>query len=221
MKFAQEFDVDQPKDAVWAFFDQPSAVAECVPGVESIQEIEPDVFVVTVTQSVGPFSATFEARLQITEKVAGERIAFKATGKAVRGAIGNFRAESVVTLHSSDAGTRVKVDSEAALAGVLGSVGQKVITKQAEKVTSAFAAKLESRLKGEERDAENAAIGRPVASITRAATPVRATELASQPPDRSHPRSEDAIYAGVWVKIAAVAAMANLAVTLIALGKLL
>lgn len=220
MKFIQEFEVDQPKERVWAFFDQPSAVAECVPGVESITEIEPDVFTVLVTQSVGPFSATFEARLQITEKLVGERIAFKATGKAVRGAIGNFRAESAVSLLSSGRGTKVKVDSEAALAGVLGSVGQKVIAKQAEKVTAEFAAKLERRLKGEDPDAA-AAPARVAASTPARAAAAPAASAQWAVPATPPGHSGDATSASVWMKVAAFAALANLAVTLVILGKLI
>lgn len=217
MKFTQEFEVDQPKERVWAFFDQPTAVAECVPGVESISEVEPDVFTVLVTQSVGPFSATFEARLQITEKVPGERIAFKATGKAVRGAIGNFRAASVVSLTSAGTGTKVTVDSEAALAGVLGSVGEKVIAKQAEKVTGQFAATLERRLKGDEPQVASsprpAAPKAPVAAVS--AAPALWTASPTPLP------AAGAAASAAWMKVAACAAIANLAVTLVILGKLI
>lgn len=218
MNFTQEFEIDQPTERVWAFFDQPSSVAECVPGVESIKEVEPDVFVVLVTQSVGPFSATFEARLQITEKVPGQRIGFKATGKAVRGALGNFRAESVVSLQSSGSGTRVKVVSEAALAGVLGSVGQKVIAKQAEKITDQFVSKLERRLKGEEPVPAAGAV-RVSAPAPAAAPALSARHPAPAAPGPMHAGSVGA--AGIWPKVAASAAVVNLAVTLVILGKLI
>lgn len=215
MKFTQQFEVDQARERVWTFFDQPAAVARCVPGVESIDEVQPDVFTVLVTQSVGPFSATFEARLQITEKVAGERIAFKATGKAVRGAIGSFRAESVVTLSTKGAGTLVEVNSEAALAGVLGSVGQKVIARQAEKVTAEFASVLERRLKGDETAGSAAPIRLPAALRTEGAV-VHQPALAG-----AGARGVEPSAANVWMKVAAGAAIANLAITLVILGKLL
>lgn len=216
MKFTQEFEIDQPRERVWDFFDQPTAVAECLPGVESVEEIEPDVFTVVVTQKVGPFSATFESRLQITEKVAGERIAFKATGKAVRGAIGNFRAESVVGLSSTEVGTRVNVDSEAALAGVLGSVGQRIIANQAEKVTAQFAANLQARLRGEAPQSAAPPIQvplRPKASSTSA------TSLGMQ--NATAQQIAVVPSSSIWLKVAAIAALANLAVALVILGKVI
>ncbi|MBB4024177.1 MULTISPECIES: CoxG family protein [Actibacterium] len=150
MKFLQEFIVDQPIDTLWAFFDQPEQVAYCIPGVESLEMLDPETFTARVKQSVGPISATFEAKVHITEKVQGERIAFTATGSAVRGAVGNFRAESLVRLIPQGSSTEVRVESEAALAGVLGSVGQKVIARQAEKITGVFAQTLQDKLSGKE-----------------------------------------------------------------------
>jgi len=218
VKFNQSFEVNQPKERVWSFLDDPKQVAKCVPGVESVEEIEPDLFVVTVTQSVGPFSATFEARLQITEKVAGERIALKATGKAVRGAMGNFRAESVVSLYDADEGTQVKVDSEAVLAGVLGSVGQKVIARQAEKITGEFAQNLERQLGGEATEA-TAASGE--SGVAARLTSVRAPAAPVQPKQMIDAYSASDGTMAFWVKIGACAAVANLVVTLVILGKLL
>ena len=46
--------------------------------------------------------------------------------------------------------TRIIVDGEAALAGVLGTIGQSVISKQAEKVTLQFATNLESAIAGKD-----------------------------------------------------------------------
>src|SRR5690606_14586709 len=70
------------------------------------------------------------------------------TGKAVRGAVGHFRATNGVELVPENDGTRVVVEGEVALAGALGSVAQKVITKQAEMATTQFAQNLEQALSG-------------------------------------------------------------------------
>ena len=91
-------------------------------------------------------SATFQAKVRITERVHGERIEFTATGKAVRGAVGNFRAQNAVTLIPAGDETCVAVEGEVALAGVLGTVGSAVINKQAAKTTAAFACNLEQAL---------------------------------------------------------------------------
>ena len=148
MKYRHEFLVRASSDEVWRFFERPLEVARCLPGVEEAEPLEgeDDTYSVRATQKLGPMSTTFRAKVRITERVAGARIAFTATGKAVRGAVGNFRAQNTVTLTQADDETCVAVEGEVALAGVLGTVGSAVIDKHAAKVTAEFASNLEQAL---------------------------------------------------------------------------
>jgi uncharacterized protein len=149
MKLHEEFLVAEPVGAVWKFFEEPEAVASCMPGVEHVTVLDDDNVQVRATQSLGPMTATFDAKVTVLERVTDELIRFRAAGKSVRGAIGNVRTENTVRLQSSGGGTTVAVDGEVVLAGALGSVGQKVIARQASKVTAQFAANLQRALSGE------------------------------------------------------------------------
>src|SRR5262245_52470100 len=60
VQIRESFVVDAPAAAVWAFFEQIERVARCVPGVQRIEAVAPDVYKLTVTQKVGFISATFE-----------------------------------------------------------------------------------------------------------------------------------------------------------------
>jgi hypothetical protein len=67
----------------------------------------------------------------------------------VRGAAGNVRSTNTVHLEEADDGsTRVRLEGDVALGGMLGSVGQKVVAKQASKVTRSFAEALQLELSG-------------------------------------------------------------------------
>jgi len=149
MKMQQEFTVAEPVTAVWKFFDEPEAVAGCLPGVERVTVLDQDNVQVRATQSLGPMTATFEAKVTVLERVTDELIRFRATGKSVRGAVGNLRTENTVRLRAVADGTSVVVDGDLVLAGALGSVGQKVVSRQAAKVTAEFAANLQRALNGE------------------------------------------------------------------------
>ena len=148
MKYRHEFRIRASPDEVWRFFERPLEVARCMPGVEEVEPLagEDDSYSVRATQKLGPMSTTFQAKVRITERTAGARIAFTATGKAVRGAVGNFRAQNAVTLTDEGGETCVAVEGEVALAGVLGTVGSAVINKHAAKVTAEFASNLERAL---------------------------------------------------------------------------
>lgn len=216
MKFQQEFKVQEPVAAVWEFFEHPEDAALCMPGVESIKSIDQDTFLVQVTQRVGPFSATFESRVQVREKISGERITFSATGKAVRGALGNFRAESQVTLHPQEGATLVRVETEAALAGMLGSVGQKVIAAQAAKLTAEFARNLEQRIAPNKGDPE------PQAQLVAPATPQgRGTATRSAPPAPPAVAPAPALPGNGWAKAATLLGVLNAAIGMAILMSLL
>lgn len=148
MKFRQEFRIAENLATVWAFFEQTARVAACLPGLESCDVLEDGTVVVRLTQYLGPMAATFESRVRVTESVPQERLQFISTGKAVRGAVGSFRATNTVHLAAVDNATNVIVEGEAALAGMLGSVAQKIVMKQADKMTAEFARNLEQALSG-------------------------------------------------------------------------
>lgn len=148
MKLREEFRVDRPVSTIWEFFEEPERVARCLPGVEQIRVIDPDNVEVRATQSIGPMNATFEAKVSILERQEHQYIRFQAAGKSVRGAVGNLRAQNTVQLSEVDGGTVVLVEGDVILAGALGSVGQKVVAKQAGKVTAVFADNLREALAG-------------------------------------------------------------------------
>jgi hypothetical protein len=185
VKVEQSFEIAEPRERLWEFFEQVDEVAKCVPGVESVEVIDADNSKVRVTQSVGPMTATFDLKMRITEREPNERMQFTAIGRAVKGAAGNLRSSNTVTLQETEAGTRVNLVADLAMGGVLGSVGQKVIAKQASAVTRDFMSSLERAVNGE-------AVG-PAAGAAPATAPKGATGgAAGASADRSAPAAAPA-----------------------------
>jgi carbon monoxide dehydrogenase subunit G len=189
VKVQESFVIAQDPDRLWEFFEQVDQVAACVPGVESVEIIDDENSKVRVTQAVGPMTATFELKMRITERVPQELMQFTAVGRAVRGAAGNIRTTNTVRLAAVENGTRVDLESELALGGVMGSLGQKVVAKQAGQVTKQFAAALERSLNGDADPAASAAAaaapGAPSASANGAAPAAPAAAAAAALPAQS------------------------------------
>jgi hypothetical protein len=149
MKVQESFVITESRERLWAFLEQVDQVARCVPGVDTVEQIDADNSKVRVTQAVGPMTATFDIKMRVTEREPLELMRFTTVGRAVKGAVGNVRATNTVRLSDVAEGTRVDVEADLAMGGVLGSVGQKVVSKQVGQVTRAFAAALERSIKGE------------------------------------------------------------------------
>jgi carbon monoxide dehydrogenase subunit G len=167
MKVQQSFVIAQPRERLWEFFEQVDEVARCVPGVETVEVVDAENSKIRMTQAVGPMTATFDLKMKITERRPQELMEFTAVGRAVRGAAGNVRTVNTVTLSQEGEGTRVDLSSEMAMGGVLGSVGQKVIAKQANSITEQFSASLERAINGE--PAPDGAPAEPPAAAPRTA----------------------------------------------------
>jgi carbon monoxide dehydrogenase subunit G len=186
MKVQESFVITEPRERLWAFLEQVDQVAQCMPGVESVQQVDADNSNVRVTQAVGPMTATFDIKMRVTEREALERMQFTAVGRAVKGAVGNVRSTNTVRLADVAEGTRVDVEADLAMGGVLGSVGQKVVSKQVGQVTKAFAAALERSIKGDApAAAAPAAAGttrrRPAPAAPAPALPAAAAAAAAAP----------------------------------------
>jgi carbon monoxide dehydrogenase subunit G len=209
MKLREEFEVAQPAASVWSFFEQPERVAECVPGVEQLTVVTPDDIDVRLTQSIGPMTATFAAKVTIVERVPEKQISFTATGKTVRGAMGNVRAGVSVQLEPVGDRTVVMVEGDVALAGALGSVGQKVVAKQAGKVTAQFSRNLETALGGTDTSRPATAAATGTSRTTTASAAVRTLPAVTDAPPAADP----------WSKVAAALSAVSVVLSLVALRR--
>jgi uncharacterized protein len=149
--------LDSPRDAVWELLDDPEALSRCIPGLDGFQAIDGDTFSARVSQTVGPVTAVFAMKLSVLEREPGQSIRFSALGRTTKGAVSHLRATGSVELGQEAQGTRVTLNASAALGGVLGTVGEKVLVKQSEKITAQFGEGLRRELRGGGLAAELAA----------------------------------------------------------------
>jgi uncharacterized protein len=196
MKVREEFVIAESPQTLWEFFEQLDEVARCVPGVEEVTVVDADNSRVKLTQALGPMTATFDVKMRITARDPGRSMEFTAVGRSVRGAAGNVRATHTVHLHDETEGsTRVALEGDLALGGMLGSVGQKVVAKQASIVTQEFAQALERRLSNGGETPPTEPAGEPAAVPSQPPPP----SLALDPSSRS--RASTAIAGGVGLAV--------------------
>lgn len=175
MKVQQSFVVEGRPEALFELLEQVDRVARCLPGVEEVELLDRDNSRLRLTQSLGPLSTTFDVKLQVTEREPPSKLAFTAVGRSVGGASGSLRSANAVRLEPVNGGsTRVLLEADVALGGMIGSVGQKVVAKQAARLTRAFAEALERELRGEAPPVTEAAGRKP--PVRPSAAPERAPD---------------------------------------------
>ena len=81
MLIKSDFEVAQPMDKVWAFFDNIPQVAACLPGAELTDDLGDNTYLGKVAIRMGPVKMQFSGKAKITERdEAAKRVVVDAAG---------------------------------------------------------------------------------------------------------------------------------------------
>ncbi len=132
MQFDGTFEVDAPRDRVWAFIIDPQQVGQCGPGVESIEVIDDRRFKATAKVGIGFISARFVVDLEFVDVDEPNQATIKAHGQAPGSAV-----DGTAQIRLSDGesgGTRMDWSATVNISGTLASVGARLIDGTANKM---------------------------------------------------------------------------------------
>ncbi|MBM3484135.1 MAG: hypothetical protein FJX66_12660 [Alphaproteobacteria bacterium] len=175
----ERFTVDQPPDAVWAFFQDVPAVVTCIPGLALTGEEPPDKYRGKIRLRLGPVSAAFEGEAMIVERDATARRA-RIEGQGLDRQ-GGSRASARVDyqIAPKDAGSEVTVTAEIKLTGALAQIGRTGIVQDvARELTAVFASTLRERLAASAAAAASA----PIAASSLTAPSIEASSSSAAAP---------------------------------------
>jgi carbon monoxide dehydrogenase subunit G len=140
------FEVAQPVDKVWRFFDNIPQVAACLPGAELTDDLGDNKYLGKVAIRMGPVKLQFAGTAEIKEKDdEAKRIVVDATGADEKG---RGQAAMVVTanLVPASGGTRIEVSQDLQLAGAAAQYGRGMITDVSAVLMRDFAANMQTRI---------------------------------------------------------------------------
>jgi carbon monoxide dehydrogenase subunit G len=154
MLIQETFTVGAPVETVWRVFEDLKRIAQCVPGVQSVEGVGPDSYKVVATQKVGFISATFELTTRVSGRDPMKFLELASIGKSVRGAVGNLRSKDRVDFEPlPEGGTRIRLTSDLAVGGMLGALGHKAIASKSREITEKFAQALRAEIQSAVRGA--------------------------------------------------------------------
>ncbi|HEY2813372.1 MAG TPA: SRPBCC family protein [Acidimicrobiales bacterium] len=151
MLITNDFEVVEPVDKVWQFFDDIPQVASCLPGAELTDDLGDDKYKGKVAVRMGPVKLQFAGTAQITERDdAAKRIVVDAAGADEKG---RGQAAMVLTaqLASTARGTKVQVAQELQLSGAAAQYGRGMISDVTTVLMRDFASNMQSRITAIER----------------------------------------------------------------------
>lgn len=175
-----EFEVAQPVDKVWRFFDNIPQVAACLPGAELTKELGDDKYEGRVAIRMGPVRMQFTGTADIVERDnAKKHIVVNAAGADEKG---RGQAAMVVgaTLSAKGQATRVAVTQDLQLSGAAAQYGRGMISDVSAILMRDFSANMRSRIERLERgeSAESISAASAGGSASGLGIAVRAAQLA-------------------------------------------
>jgi carbon monoxide dehydrogenase subunit G len=124
-----------PQEVFDAFHD-PAVLARCLPGCESLTEVGTHHYAMTVTAGVAAVRGTYDGTVALHSQDPPEGFTMRASGA---GGPGTVDADVVVRLTAVDGGgTALAYDADATVGGMLGGVGQRMLTGVTRKMAGQF-----------------------------------------------------------------------------------
>jgi carbon monoxide dehydrogenase subunit G len=141
-----DFEVAEPVEQVWRFFDNIPQVASCLPGAELTKDLGDDKYEGRVAIRMGPVRLQFTGTADITERdEAARHIVVHAAGADVKG---RGQAAMVVsaTLTARGRGTKVAVSQDLQLSGAAAQYGRGMISDVSAVLIRDFSANMQDRM---------------------------------------------------------------------------
>jgi hypothetical protein len=146
MLIKNNFEVAQPIDKVWQFFDNIPQVAACLPGTELTEDLGNNKYGGKVAIRMGPVKLQFAGTAQIRERDdTAKRMVIDAAGADEKGR-GQAAMSGTASLAPSRGGTRVDVDLDLQLSGPAAQYGRGMISDVTAILMRDFASNMQSRM---------------------------------------------------------------------------
>ena len=146
MLIKDDFEVPQPVDKVWAFFQDIPQVAACLPGAELNEEVGPDKYAGKVGIRMGPVKMEFAGQAEVRERDEANRtIVVDAAGADEKGR-GTAALGLTARLVPLGSGTRVEVEQSLLLSGAAAQYGRGMIADVSAVLLKDFAGNMQARL---------------------------------------------------------------------------
>ena len=151
MLIKNEFEVAEPVEKVWQFFENIPQVAACLPGAELTEDLGDEKYKGTVAVRMGPVRLKFAGTADITERdEAAKRVVVHASGADEKGR-GQASMVVTATLARAGRGTKVGVTQDLQLSGAAAQYGRGMIGDVTAVLMRDFSANMQDRIGGIER----------------------------------------------------------------------
>lgn len=157
MKISGEAVLEAPVEEVWNAVLDPAVLVRTIPGCEQLQTTGENTYDMTVTAGVAAIRGTYAGTCELRDLQPHDSLVMKAEGA---GAPGTISADVKVTFSDKgDGTTQLNYEAVAVVGGMIGGVGQRMLTSVSKRMAGEFFASINRVLTGAETEAVPATAG--------------------------------------------------------------
>lgn len=146
MKITGSAVLNAPRERVWEAINDPAVLVRTIPGCQQLEQVGPDSYKATVHAGVASIKGVYSGEVTLTDQAEPSSFVLHASGA---GAPGTITADVQVSLAEQDGGsTRLDYDADAVVGGMVGGVGQRMLTSAAKRTADEFFTAIDDVLTG-------------------------------------------------------------------------
>ncbi len=145
MKVSGSANLHAPREQVWTALNDPAVLVRTIPGCQRLEAIDTDAYRMTITAGVASIKGIYTGEVRLTDQQPPDRFVLKAAGS---GGPGTVSADVLVSLGGDGDTTTLTYDADAIVGGMIGGVGQRMLTGVAKKTAGEFFSAVDDVLTG-------------------------------------------------------------------------
>jgi carbon monoxide dehydrogenase subunit G len=125
---------DRPK--VWTLLNDPEVLKSAIPGCQALEKSGDNGFAAVVKTKIGPVSATFKGKVELSDIV--PLVGYTIKGEGEGGIAGFAKGGAKVSLADAPGGTLLRYDVDATVGGKIAQLGSRLIDGVAKNLADKF-----------------------------------------------------------------------------------
>ncbi len=144
MKITGSVTIPHPVPAVWDALLSPEVLVRSIPGCSRLEVVGEHAYAMTVTAGVAAIKGTYDGTCALSDLVPHESLRMALQGAGAPGTID--ATVDVRFTATADGGTEVTYDADATVGGMVGGVGQRMLTSVSKRMAAEFFGNVEKAL---------------------------------------------------------------------------
>lgn len=186
MRFTGENKIGAPVDKVWDALLDPRTLLATIPGCERLEETGEHAYSMTVSAGIAAIKGTYSGSCALADLEPHQGLTMHLKGA---GGPGTINATVAVAFRSDDQQTILSYDADAVVGGMVGGVGQRMLTSVSRKMAAEFFGNIERVI----------ANGIPEAAVTTGTAPGEGTSFTAPPAPSRIPQGDNSFLTGAAV----------------------